>query len=165
MYNIFCLHTNMQSFSKIVMLVYCISFTPASHLIPIVLISLFSLNITFFRVCINSYTMIISCMPIITITVNAMNCWVDYSLIFDKLCFWWIRKTLSKRWHLEKLTAIMSQPYPWAHDQGKGLQGCRPKGIPGVKESVREWTFTLPRELPLWEFGVSLNSQIFKEWL
>jgi hypothetical protein len=25
------------------------------------------------------------------------------------------------------------------------------EGSPGVKESVREWTFTLSKELPLWE--------------
>jgi hypothetical protein len=40
----------------------------------------------------------------------------------------------------------------------KGLQGCGPKGslgvtskTPGVQESVREWAFTLPGQLPLWE--------------
>jgi hypothetical protein len=27
-----------------------------------------------------------------------------------------------------------------------------------MKESVKEWTFTLPRELPLWEFGVLVDS-------
>lgn len=106
MYKIFFLHINMQSFYKIIMLTHCISFALASHLLPIVLMYLFSSNITFVRVCINSYTMFISCMPIIAISVNAMNCWVDCNLILDKLWFWWIWKTLSKRWHLEKLMAI-----------------------------------------------------------
>jgi len=33
------------------------------------------------------------------------------------------------------------------------------EGIPGVKESVREWTLTLPRELPLWELWTSKFSK------
>jgi hypothetical protein len=36
---------------------------------------------------------------------------------------------------------------------------------PGVWESMREWTPTLPNELPLWEFGVLMDYQIFREWL
>jgi hypothetical protein len=39
------------------------------------------------------------------------------------------------------------------------------EGSPGMKASVKEWTFRLLRELPLWEFGVPLDSQIFKEQL
>jgi len=39
--------------------------------------------------------------------------------------------------------------------KAKGLQGCEPRGSPGVilgvQESVREGTLTLPRQLPLWE--------------
>jgi hypothetical protein len=34
-----------------------------------------------------------------------------------------------------------------------------------VKERVREGTFTFPRELPLWEFGVPVDSQIFRKRL
>jgi hypothetical protein len=49
-----------------------------------------------------------------------------------------------------------------ARDQGKGLQGYMPRGSMGMKESVRERTLTLPRELPLWEFGVPVDSQIFR---
>jgi len=40
----------------------------------------------------------------------------------------------------------------------KGLQGYKPRGSLGVKESVREWTFILPRELSLWKFGISMDS-------
>jgi hypothetical protein len=35
------------------------------------------------------------------------------------------------------------------------------EGSPGVKESVKEWTVTLPKELPLWE----LESQWTPEYL
>ncbi len=42
--------------------------------------------------------------------------------------------------------------------KAKRLQGCGPRGSPeshhillGMWGSVREWTFTLPRQLPLWE--------------
>jgi len=37
--------------------------------------------------------------------------------------------------------------------------------LPGVQENVREWTFTLPNELPFWGVGVPVDSQIFKERL
>jgi hypothetical protein len=33
------------------------------------------------------------------------------------------------------------------------------------RKSVKEWTLTLPRELPIWEFGLSVNSQIFRRRL
>jgi hypothetical protein len=35
----------------------------------------------------------------------------------------------------------------------------------GAQKSVRECTLTLPSELPLWEFGVLMDSQIFRERL
>ncbi len=48
----------------------------------------------------------------------------------------------------------------------QGLTRLQAKiGSLGVKESVREWTLALPRELPLWEFGVLVDSRIFKERL
>jgi hypothetical protein len=63
----------------------------------------------------------------------------------------------------------MSQPYPWACDQGKGLQGCEPRGrleshITCSREckSVKGWTLTLPSELPLWELEFQMDSQIFR---
>jgi hypothetical protein len=37
--------------------------------------------------------------------------------------------------------------------------------LPGMWESVREWTFTLPSELPLWGVRVQMDSQIFKKQL
>jgi len=56
----------------------------------------------------------------------------------------------------------LSQPWPWAYDQSKGLQGCGPRRKPRghiscsreckrIQKSVREWTLTLPSELPFWE--------------
>ncbi len=51
----------------------------------------------------------------------------------------------------------MSQPYPWAHDQGQGLQGCRPKGksrvtfhAPGNAKECEGMNPHTPKELPLW---------------
>jgi hypothetical protein len=37
--------------------------------------------------------------------------------------------------------------------------------VPGSAKSVREWTFTLPSELPCWELESQMDSQIFKAWL
>ncbi len=37
--------------------------------------------------------------------------------------------------------------------------------IPGVQESVREWTLTLPSELPLWGVEVPVDSWDFRERL
>jgi hypothetical protein len=49
------------------------------------------------------------------------------------------------------------------------LQGCVPRGkeesnldLPKVQKNVREWTFTLSSELPLWEFEFQMDSQIFR---
>jgi hypothetical protein len=46
------------------------------------------------------------------------------------------------------------------------------EGSPGVAShdhgsarSVREWTLTLPSELPLWELESQMDPQIFKAWL
>jgi hypothetical protein len=30
---------------------------------------------------------------------------------------------------MKKLKGALSQPYPWAHDQSKGLQGREPRGV------------------------------------
>jgi hypothetical protein len=53
--------------------------------------------------------------------------------------------------------------------KARGLQGCRPRGRLGVTshapksaKSVREWTLTLPNELPLWELESQMDSQIFR---
>jgi len=45
------------------------------------------------------------------------------------------------------------------------LARLRAKRSSGVKERVGEWTLTLPRKLPLWEFRISVDSRILKEWL
>jgi hypothetical protein len=34
--------------------------------------------------------------------------------------------------------------------------------LPGVQKNVREWTLTLPSELPLWELESQMDSQIFR---
>jgi hypothetical protein len=36
---------------------------------------------------------------------------------------------------------------------------------PGSAKSVKEWTLTLPSELPCWELESQKDSQIFKTWL
>jgi hypothetical protein len=43
----------------------------------------------------------------------------------------------------------MSQPYPWAHDQGKGLQRCMPSVKAGNVGDCEGMNPTLPSELPL----------------
>jgi hypothetical protein len=37
--------------------------------------------------------------------------------------------------------------------------------LPRLQKSVREWTLTLPSELPFWELETQCDSQIFKEKL
>jgi hypothetical protein len=34
--------------------------------------------------------------------------------------------------------------------------------LPGVPKNVKEWTFTLPSELPCWELESQMNSRIFR---
>jgi hypothetical protein len=53
--------------------------------------------------------------------------------------------------------------------KAKGYKVADQEGDPGVTshapgsgKSVREWTLTLPSELPLWEFESQMYSQIFK---
>jgi hypothetical protein len=49
----------------------------------------------------------------------------------------WLRNFLHAHLLFFSISVILSnvlQPYPWAHDQGKGLQGREPRG---VGESVR----------------------------
>ncbi len=59
----------------------------------------------------------------------------------------------------------MSQPYPWAHDQGKVYKGVGQEEVweshlmlPGVQKNVREWTLTLPSEFPFWELKSQMES-------
>jgi hypothetical protein len=63
----------------------------------------------------------------------------------------------------------VSQPLPWAHNQGKGLQGCGPRGKPeshiacsrcakkceGMNPHTPKWT-------PILGLGIPMNSWIFK---
>jgi hypothetical protein len=65
------------------------------------------------------------------------------------------------------------------HDPSLGLatkpRGCKVAGqegdlgvtlhAPRSAKSVREWTLTLPSELPLWELESRMGSRIFKAWL
>jgi hypothetical protein len=78
--------------------------------------------------CIYFYTMNVSCLAIITISVNVLNCWVRCSWILDKLWFWWIQKTLGKRWHLEKLAIVGGQRNSIVHlflnFSTKWMHGC-----------------------------------------
>ncbi len=52
-----------------------------------------------------------------------------------KFCYNWVKSGIDNKSNL-------SQPQPWAHDQGKGLQGFEPRVSPGVTfhapGSVRE---------------------------
>ncbi len=52
----------------------------------------------------------------------------------------------------------MKKSFPWCHNLSLGLttkaKACKvasQEGSPGMKESVREWTLTLLKELPPWE--------------
>ncbi len=51
---------------------------------------------------------------------------------------------------------------PWAHDQGKGLQGCELKGSLGVKESEGMNPHT-PKRAFILGIRVPVDSQIFIE--
>jgi hypothetical protein len=66
--------------------------------------------------------------------------------------------------HILVVATLVLGPWPrqwlakvWAKCEGRESHFM----LPGVCESVRKWTPTLPSELPLWE----LESRIFKEWL
>ncbi len=55
-------------------------------------------------------------------------------------------------------TPFFLKMYIFCHNLSLGLatkaRACKvvgQEGSPGVKENVREWTLTLPKELPLWE--------------
>jgi hypothetical protein len=63
-----------------------------------------------------------------------MNVMIGQCLEFNQCAPWW---TLD-------LKPPLSQPQPWAHDQGKGLQGCGLKERPGShitcsRECQRMW--------------------------
>jgi hypothetical protein len=49
--------------------------------------------------------------------------------------------------------------------KARGLQGCGPRRKPGGAKSVREWTLTLPNELPLWELESQMDFRIFSAQL
>jgi len=87
----------------------------------------------------------------------------------------------SKTWNLHE---IMSLLLPLIHIQivvtlalgswpREGIAKVRDKReareahliLLGVQESVREWTLTLPSELPLWGVGIPMDFWIFREWL
>jgi hypothetical protein len=86
-------------------------------------------------------------------------------------CTWeslgFIRCTLP---HLWKCVSHLNTPSSLGlTTKAKGLQGCGPRGkprvtshAPGSAKSVREWTLTLPSELPLWELEFQIDSQIFR---
>jgi len=66
----------------------------------------------------------------------------------------------------------VSQPWPWARKQGKGLQGGGPRGSPGVTShapgSVKECEGInphIPKGAPTLGVGIPMGSQIFKERL
>ncbi len=67
---------------------------------------------------------------------------------------------------------LLSQPQPWARDQSKGLQGCRPRRKPRshttCSESVRKCEGMNPHTLKgasTLGVGVPVDSQIFKRRL
>ncbi len=71
--------------------------------------------------------------------------------------------------NLDILFNQMLRPYPSTCDQGKGCKVAGQEGDSIVTshglrsaKSVREWTLTLPNELPLWELDSQMDSQIFR---
>jgi hypothetical protein len=80
-------------------------------------------------------------------------CWKIFKFVLQALAF----------------GAVCRNPSFGLATKAKGLQGCRPKGSPGVTshtpgsaKSVREWTLTLPSELPCWELESRKDSRIFR---
>jgi len=53
----------------------------------------------------------------------------------------------------------------WARDQGKGLQGCEPRGKPGSEGKCEGMNPNTPKGASTLRIGVSVDSRMFREQL
>jgi len=61
------------------------------------------------------------------------------------------------------LKPSLSQPKPWAHDQGKGLQGCGPRGKLESEKKCEGMNPHTPKGASTLRIGALMDSRIFKE--
>jgi hypothetical protein len=94
-----------------------------------------------------------------------------YYKCFLKLCLWIFEQRCSiSNWIILILSIIFVVIVTLGLRPMQGLATLRAKReahkshlvLPRVQKSVREWTFTFPSELPLWELKSQMDSWIFK---
>jgi len=94
--------------------------------------------------------------------VHGACCYCQLTRLPKQICCRWCWKCFAE--HLIESCQLdylgtCRNPSLGSRPRQGGLQGCGPISRPGSAKSVREWTLTLPSELPCWE----LESQNFRE--